>query len=233
MRTRRGRSWTLGLAALALVSLASLYVHGGRAHDLADAQLFDAVVRTVERDYVDPQRINPRKMLKAALESVERAVPEVLVDLGEDAGSSQLTVTVGTRRSTFSAAAVSERRSSLDRLPGVMRDVFGYLQRCFPEVVSKVDFEEAMQVGREAAKAATLDERPNASVIIKRTGTTKTYLVSYGLTDLATVAGGTTKLPDEFINAEGNGITEAFRDYATPLVGRLPRFGWLKDKPIS
>ena len=46
------------------------------------------------------------------------------------------------------------------------------------------------------------------------------------------VAGGHRQMPDEYINAEGNGITEAFRDYALPLVGRFPRLGWLKGKAI-
>ena len=114
----------------------------------------------------------------------------------------------------------------------VRADTFGYLQRCFPEVVSKVDAEEARAVGKEAAKAAVLDERPNGSVVIRRTGTPKTYMVSLGLTDLENVAKHTRSVPDQFINAEGNGVTEAFRDYALPLTGRFPRFGWVKGKPV-
>jgi len=115
----------------------------------------------------------------------------------------------------------------------VRADTFGYLQRCFPEVVSKVDADEAMRAGREAVKAAVTDERPNASVVIRRTGTAKTYMASFELTELENVARDTRCMPSEFINAEGNGVTEAFRNYAVPLVGRLPRFGWLKGKPIS
>jgi len=114
----------------------------------------------------------------------------------------------------------------------VRADTFGYLQRCFPEVVSKVDADEAMQVGREAVKVAVRDDRPNGSVVIRRTGSPKTYMVSYAVTDLENVARHSRCLPDEFINAEGNGVTEAFRDYALPLVGRLPRYGWVKGKPI-
>ena len=122
-----------------------------------------------------------------------------------------------------------------DNLGGDLRvraDTFGYLQRCFPEVVSKVDAEEARAVGKEAAKAAVLDVRANGSVIIKRTGTPKTYMASFGLTDLENVAKHTRTVPDEFINTEGNGVTEAFRDYALPLTGRFPRFGWLKGRSL-
>ena len=29
-------------------------------------------------------------------------------------------------------------------------------------------------------------------------------------------------MPDKFINKQGNGVTDAFLDYARPLVGRMP-----------
>jgi 6-phosphofructokinase 1 len=127
----------------------------------------------------------------------------------------------------------SEIKKHLGEKLRVRADTFGYLQRCFPEVVSKTDGDEAEAVGREAVKSATLDERPNASVVIRRHGTAKTYLVAYELADLEKVAGGARSMPDEFISAEGNNVTEAFRDYALPLVGRLPRFAWFKDIPVK
>jgi len=114
----------------------------------------------------------------------------------------------------------------------IRADTFGYLQRCFPEVVSKVDADEALRVGREAARVAVTDEHLNGTITIRRTGTAKTYAVSYVWKPLEAVAAGHRRMPDEYINAEGNGITEAFRDYALPLVGRFPRLGWLKGKPI-
>ncbi len=115
----------------------------------------------------------------------------------------------------------------------VRADTFGYLQRCFPEVVSTVDAKEAEEVGREAVKAAVLDQRPSGSIAIRRAATTKTYMVSYEIVELERVARDTRSMPDEFINAEGNGVTEAFRDYALPLVGRLPRYGWFKAKRVG
>ena len=114
----------------------------------------------------------------------------------------------------------------------VRADTFGYLQRSFPDVVSKVDAEEALRVAREAVRLAVTDEHVSGSVAIKRTGTAKTYAVSYEWTPLESVAKNTRHMPDELINVEGNGVTEAFRDYALPLVGRLPRLGWLKGKSI-
>jgi hypothetical protein len=38
-------------------------------------------------------------------------------------------------------------------------------------------------------------------------------------------------MPDEFINAEGNGITDAFVEYAMPLAGGLPKTEYLGARP--
>jgi 6-phosphofructokinase 1 len=49
-------------------------------------------------------------------------------------------------------------------------------------------------------------------------------------TDLCNVAEKTKSLPDEFINAEGNNITDAFMDYALPLTGGLPKTEYLGNR---
>ena len=45
------------------------------------------------------------------------------------------------------------------------------------------------------------------------------------------VAEHTKSVPDEFINAEGNGMTKAFVEYAAPLVGELPKTEYLGTYP--
>ena len=50
-------------------------------------------------------------------------------------------------------------------------------------------------------------------------------------TDLKNVAEKTKSLPDAFINAEGNGVTDAFVEYAMPLVGGLPKTEYLGGYP--
>ena len=45
----------------------------------------------------------------------------------------------------------------------------------------------------------------------------------------ANVARETKHLADEYINKEGNGITEAFVKYARPLVGTLPVIGSFEE----
>ncbi|HNR31289.1 MAG TPA: 6-phosphofructokinase, partial [Candidatus Hydrogenedentes bacterium] len=44
----------------------------------------------------------------------------------------------------------------------------------------------------------------------------------YFLTPLESVARKARSMPDEFINADGNGVTEAFIKYCRPLVGAMP-----------
>jgi 6-phosphofructokinase 1 len=49
--------------------------------------------------------------------------------------------------------------------------------------------------------------------------------VTTGTVPLEVVANQQRRLPDEFINQHGNGLTDAFVDYATPLIGEpLPEF---------
>jgi 6-phosphofructokinase 1 len=51
------------------------------------------------------------------------------------------------------------------------------------------------------------------------------YAITTGTVDLQVVANQQKRLPDEFINAQGNGLNEAFQTYATPLLGDpLPTF---------
>ncbi|MBN1866514.1 6-phosphofructokinase [Candidatus Sumerlaeota bacterium] len=113
----------------------------------------------------------------------------------------------------------------------VRADTFGYLQRCFPGVVSKVDQKEAFEAGRMAVKYA-LGGDPDGSVAIERAKGAK-YAVSYFRTPLSSVAKETTHLSDAFINAAGNDITKAFVKYALPLVGDLPKTVLLKGYKVA
>ncbi|WP_374580043.1 6-phosphofructokinase [Pseudoduganella sp.] len=97
----------------------------------------------------------------------------------------------------------------------VRGDTFGYLQRSFIGCVSDVDQREAREVGEKAVQFAMWGDR-NGSVAIKRTGF---YSVDYELLPLEAVAGKTRTMEDEFIDARGTGVTDAFRMYLRPLLG--------------
>lgn len=97
----------------------------------------------------------------------------------------------------------------------VRSDTFGYLQRSFFGCVSDVDQHEAREVGERAVQFA-LWHNMDGSVVMERTGY---YSVDYRLAALSDVAGKTRHMPDEFINAAGNHITDAFKFYLRPLLG--------------
>ncbi len=97
----------------------------------------------------------------------------------------------------------------------VRSDTFGYLQRSFFGCVSDVDQHEAREVGEKAAQFA-IWHNSDGSITIHRTGY---YSVDYKITPLKEVAGKTRHMPDEFINAEGNNVTDAYKYYVRPLLG--------------
>jgi 6-phosphofructokinase 1 len=111
----------------------------------------------------------------------------------------------------------------------VRADTFGYLQRSFAGLQSEVDAKEARWCGRHAVQYAM--NELNGSVAMKRTGNGKNYGVELFRTDLKNVAEKTKSMPNEFINKDGNGVTNAFIEYAMPLTGGLPKTEYLGNKP--
>ncbi len=97
----------------------------------------------------------------------------------------------------------------------VRADTFGYPQRSFFGCVSDIDAQEAREVGERAVQLA-MWQNLSGSMTITRTGN---YSVDYQLVDIEQVAAKTRVMPDEFLNAEGNHVTDAFRFYLRPLLG--------------
>ncbi|MDO8439314.1 MAG: 6-phosphofructokinase [Telluria sp.] len=112
----------------------------------------------------------------------------------------------------------------------VRGDTFGYLQRSFIGCVSDVDQREAREVGEKAVQFAMWGER-DGSVAIRRNGD---YSVEYCLMPLEDVAGKTRTMEDVFINADGTGVTDAFRQYLRPLLGAdFPDAHRLRAAPVA
>ena len=87
---------------------------------------------------------------------------------------------------------------------------------------SETDREEAERCGRAAVDAATAGESGKMMALRRCPG--EGYRCETFLVDIREVMMTERKLPDEFINAEGNGITEAFRQWCRPLLGSpLPK----------
>lgn len=102
--------------------------------------------------------------------------------------------------------------------PRVRADTFGYLQRCWPDA-SPIDRREAREAGRFAARLAAAGE-PHGSVAIVRTSDSP-YASEMRRIELADVAGRTRHMPETFIKGASD-VTDAFIEYARPLIGDLP-----------
>ena len=108
----------------------------------------------------------------------------------------------------------------------VRADTFGYLQRSFPTVASESDSLEALGAGVAAVQNAASGKVRSASIaIVRRPG--RKYAVEFACVPLRSVAKNTRHVPASFINKAGNDVTQAFLDYAAPLVGDLPRMARL------
>ncbi len=125
------------------------------------------------------------------------------------------------------AAQVKDR---LGKKLRVRADTFGYLQRSFFGVTSEVDVREAREVGRAAVRAASAGTRSRGSIAIVREGG-REYKVRYEPTELMAVAAQTRRLEPGHL-AGRNDVSDAFRSWATPLVGELPRRGRLALVPV-
>ncbi len=110
------------------------------------------------------------------------------------------------------------------------------LQRCGAHLASRTDIEESFQSGKTAVEAAVAGET-DKMVGFACTREGGKYTCQTKLFDLSAVANFEKKVPMEWINAEGNGVTQAFIDYALPLIQgepespkdhSLPRFARLK-----
>lgn len=113
----------------------------------------------------------------------------------------------------------------------VRADTFGYLQRSFPDVVSKNDAKEARRVGAEAVKQATTGDKDGSIAIRRRPG--KAYRVYFERVPLCNVAKETRHMPDAYISKNGCDVTKAFIDYASPIVGPLPVMGRFKGIQVK
>jgi 6-phosphofructokinase 1 len=81
---------------------------------------------------------------------------------------------------------------------------------------SKTDVEEAYLVGARAVEAAMAGVSGKMVTLVREDGAP--YRCTTGLIDLEEVANGEKPLPREYLNEAGDGVTDAFRAYAQPLL---------------
>lgn len=165
--------------------------------------------------------------VKAAYEKYGRCIVAVSEGVVDPAGKAIVTEFTGGEKDSHGNVQLSGTGALGDLLSSwvkngtdikrVRADTFGYLQRSFLGCVSEVDQREAREVGEKAAQYA-IGHGKSGSVAIKRVGD---YAVEYFRAELKDVARHSTEMPDSFINADANYVTEAFLNYARPLAGPL------------
>ena len=89
-------------------------------------------------------------------------------------------------------------------------------QRCASHMASLTDITESVMVGKGAVKAA-IEGRTGVMMTIDRQSGAE-YVTTVGCADIAGIANAIKTVPAEYINEEGNGITEAGIAYLKPLI---------------
>jgi carboxyl-terminal processing protease len=106
------------------------------SYKLADGRLIAHTLQAISRDYLDPQRIDPKKMFTASLDQVERLVPEVLVTYPK---AREAFVTVGIATKQFRIGSVS----SLGDLRRVLTEILAFIDEHYDGTIEKPEIEYA------------------------------------------------------------------------------------------
>lgn len=96
------------------------------SYDLTSLKVFNATLVKIRDYYVDPTRVDPKEMLYAALDQVQRSVPEVLVEPRRD--RDEVVVTVKDQSRTFPVGDVDSPWRLSSRLKEIFRFVQGHLR---------------------------------------------------------------------------------------------------------
>ena len=165
------------------------------------------------------------KDVKAALKKFGRCVCAVSegirgkdgVPIGAKLGSGEKD-SHGNVQMSGTGARVLKEKAKVKR---VRADTFGYLQRSFPGIASKVDQAEGRAAGAAAVKAALKGVLSKGTIAIVRE-VSKKYRVAFAPVPIQNAAKYTRSVPKEYIAKNGHDVTEAFLAYARPIVGDLP-----------
>ncbi len=118
--------------------------------------------------------------------------------------------------------------------------VADYLQRSARHIASQTDLDQAYAVGAAAVEFALQGKNAVMPCIVRGSG--KRYRWHIGEAPLRDVANREKKMPRSFISRDGFGITQAARDYLSPLIAGeaypeyrngLPRYVRLKLEPVA
>lgn len=105
------------------------------------------------------------------------------------------------------------------------------LPMCAADRAVQQDLDEAYACGSEAIELAAAGTTGVMVAMQRAVGSE--YVCEYITAPLAEVAVNAKPMPDAYINADGNFISEAFLEYLNPLVGEMPSYGRLSDARVA
>ena len=104
------------------------------------------------------------------------------------------------------------------------------LQRCASHIASKTDLEESIAVGNAAVRAA--EEGTTGRMMNFVRTSSDPYKVECSNEDISKIANKVRVVPDEFINAEGNNVTDECLRYIAPLIYGEPELKYENGLPV-
>lgn len=140
----------------------------------------------------------------------------------KNADGSYLSESKGRGVDVFGHAALSGTAKVLE---GLVKEKIGckvrsielnLMQRCAAHLASANDLSESKMLGMTAADRALNGISGQMAVVVRKQN--QPYRVSYGTADIGLVANYEKKVPDAWINREGNDVTEEMMEYLRPLV---------------
>ena len=96
------------------------------SYDLASLKILNRVLLQIKDNYVEPERIDPNRMLVYALDEIQNSIAEVVVDFDKDRDErpTKVTLTVNEKSETFAVGDIE----SLWEMSFRLREMFRFVQ---------------------------------------------------------------------------------------------------------
>ncbi len=202
-------------------------IMGRDAGWLTAAAALPTVIDGVGPDYIYlPERVFDRDRFLADIRAALKRHPNVVIAVSEGvrfadgeyvgAGSQSGAKDVFGHRYLSGAGKVIESIVREEIGCKVRSVELSLSQRCAAHLASKLDLDEAVEIGRAAARIASTGTSGHM-VTVTRTAS-EPYSAVIGSADVSVIANRIRSVPDEYINEAGNNVTAACTDYLLPLI---------------
>lgn len=128
--------WSLRAFAILFFLSALLLQRASPASVKIDNRLLNRALIAIDRHYIDPSKIDTRRMLSDSLHALERKIPEMLAKEGDD----KISITLGLAKKQFAARPLG----SISDLTRVMDEITKFISENYSGDVKPEDIESTM-----------------------------------------------------------------------------------------